>query len=94
MKFTQPCQMMLMMYLVLQHYFKCGSNMEDIEVEFQIGHRCRRLGIPLLDGKFERNIKTRLSIKQADAIMKIFSDSSQLCNTSTNAFVDFWVTRQ
>ncbi len=79
----------------VQVFFKDGSKTENIEIEFPIGHfRRRSEGIPLLEEKFERNIKTRLLEKQADAILKLFSDSSKLRNTKVNEFVDLWVTQE
>ena len=79
----------------VQVFFKDGTSTENVEVKFPIGHRRRRSeGIPLLEEKFERNIKTRLPDKQTDAILQLFSDSSKLDNTKLSEFVDLWETSE
>jgi len=79
----------------IQVFFKDGSSTDKVEVEFPIGHRRRRSeGIPLLEEKFARNIKTRLLDKQADTILELCADPMQLDNTNVNDFVDMWVTRE
>ncbi len=77
----------------VQVFFKDGSATDNIQIEFPIGHRRRRSeGIPALEKKFARNIKTRLSDPQAAAILKLCSDPQKLCHTSVNEFIDLWVT--
>ena len=79
----------------VQVFFRDGTSTENVEVEFPIGHRRRRSeGIPILEEKFERNIKTRLLDKQTDAILNLFSDSSKLGNTMVSEFIDLWVTKE
>ena len=76
----------------VQVFFKDGSSTDNIDVEFPIGHRRRRSeGIPVLQEKFERNIKTRLSTEQAENILKLCADADTLYQTNVNAFVDMWV---
>ncbi len=79
----------------IQVFFKDGSSTENIDVEFPIGHRSRRAeGIPVLEEKFERNIRIRLSEQQAESIVELSGDVLQLCNTSVNEFVDLWITKE
>ncbi|MCG8325327.1 MAG: bifunctional 2-methylcitrate dehydratase/aconitate hydratase [Thiotrichales bacterium] len=79
----------------IQVIFKDGSSTENIEVEFPIGHRRRRgEGIPVLQEKFARNIKTRLPDSQAEDILALCSGPEQLCGTSVNEFMDLWVTKE
>ncbi len=79
----------------IQVFFKDGSSTKNIDVEYPIGHRSRRVeGIPVLEEKFMRNIKIRLSDQQAKAIVELCYDVLQLCNTSVNEFVDLWSTNE
>lgn len=76
----------------VQVFFNDGSSTDNIDVEFPIGHRRRRSeGIPVLQEKFDRNIKTRLSKEQADNILALCTDANALYQTSVNEFVDMWV---
>jgi len=79
----------------IQVFFHDGSSTNNIEVEFPIGHRRRRVeGLPLLEEKFERNLKTRLPDIQVKPILKLCGNKDQLKNTAVNEFVDLWVTNE
>jgi 2-methylcitrate dehydratase len=72
----------------IQVFFKDGSKTENIVVEYPIGHRRRRQeGIPVLQGKFERNIATRLSAKNCAQLVEICADQTQLENTPVDEFM-------
>lgn len=76
----------------IQVFFKDGSSTDNIEVEFPIGHRRRRAeGIPLLEDKFERNLKTRMPDSQVKSILAVCADQHQLNKMAVNKFVDLWV---
>lgn len=76
----------------IQVFFKDGSSTDNIEVEFPIGHRRRRAeGIPLLEDKFERNLKTRMPDSQVKLILAVCADQHQLNKMAVNKFVDLWV---
>lgn len=76
----------------IQIFFKDGSSTDNIEVEFPIGHRRRRAeGIPLLEDKFERNLKTRMPDSQVKPILAVCADQHQLNKMAVNKFVDLWV---
>ncbi len=76
----------------IQIFFKDGSSTDNIEVEFPIGHRRRRAeGIPLLEDKFERNLKTRMPDSQVKSILAVCADQHQLNKMAVNKFVDLWV---
>lgn len=76
----------------IQIFFKDGSSTDNIEVEFPIGHRRRRAeGIPLLEDKFERNLKTRMPDSQVKLILAVCADQHQLNKMAVNKFVDLWV---
>jgi 2-methylcitrate dehydratase len=73
----------------VQVFFADGSQTERVEVEYPSGHRRRRAeGIPLLEAKFEHNISTRLSPKQAANLLKLFSDQTILEITPVNELMD------
>lgn len=79
----------------VQIFFKDGGSTDNIAVEFPIGHRRRRAeGIPVLQEKFERNLKTRLVDAQVSQIIELCGDKEQLKNTTVNEFVDLWVTKE
>ncbi|MGZ3304870.1 MAG: bifunctional 2-methylcitrate dehydratase/aconitate hydratase, partial [Asticcacaulis sp.] len=49
-----------------------GTKLDEIVVEYPIGHRLRRKdGIPLLEAKFRANLARRFPKKQQDAILKL-----------------------
>lgn len=76
----------------IQVFFKDGTQTEKVEVEYPIGHRNRREeGIPVLEGKFERNLKTRFPHGQVSKIMQLSLDQQQLENTPVNEFMDMLV---
>lgn len=63
----------------IQVFFKDGSSTEKVEVEFPIGHPRRRAeGIPLLLAKADENFKKHYSDAQADDILAMMSDQTQL----------------
>ena len=77
----------------VQVFFKDGSNTENIEIEFPIGHRRRRSeGIPLLKEKFERIIKAHLNESQINWILEVCWNAEQLDKIAVNEFVDHWIT--
>ncbi|HBC56079.1 MAG TPA: 2-methylcitrate dehydratase [Gammaproteobacteria bacterium] len=76
----------------IQVHFKDGSSTEQIDVEFPIGHRRRRAeGIPLLEAKFDNNLKTRFPAKRVNQIMSLCLDQTRLEVTPVNEFVDLLV---
>jgi 2-methylcitrate dehydratase len=76
----------------IQIFFNDGSKTEKVEVEYPIGHRNRREeGIPVLEAKFERNLKTRFPQGQVSNIMQLTLDQQQLEDTPVNEFMDMFV---
>ncbi|WP_042161660.1 bifunctional 2-methylcitrate dehydratase/aconitate hydratase [Paenibacillus gorillae] len=76
----------------LQIFFKDGSATERVEVEYPIGHRRRRIeGIPLLERKFEANLRTRLAERQVREILAVGSDQQLLEQMPVHRFVDLFV---
>ncbi|GGG70807.1 bifunctional 2-methylcitrate dehydratase/aconitate hydratase [Paenibacillus radicis (ex Gao et al. 2016)] len=75
----------------IQIFFKDGSATERVEVEYPIGHRRRRSeGIPLLERKFETNVRTRLADRQVREILTVGSDQQLLEQMPVHRFVDLF----
>lgn len=70
--------------------FRDGTSTEKVAVEYPIGHRARREeGIPVLLGKFERNLRTRYPQAQASKLMAL-CQSPQLGTLAVNEFMQHW----
>jgi 2-methylcitrate dehydratase len=75
----------------LQVFFRDGSATERVAVEYPIGHRRRRAeGIPILEEKFERNLRGRIPTRQADAVLEILQGGS-FDSTSVSDLMDLLV---
>jgi 2-methylcitrate dehydratase len=69
--------------------FKDGTKMQEIVVEYPIGHRRRRKdGMPLLVEKFKTNLARRFPEKQRAAILDLAMDPKRLEATPVHEFVD------
>jgi 2-methylcitrate dehydratase len=76
----------------VQVFFTDGTKTERVEVEFPIGHRRRRSeGIPLLEQKYARALRTRFPGGQARRIHDLCLDAERLENTSVSDFTDLFV---
>ncbi|MDC7682262.1 bifunctional 2-methylcitrate dehydratase/aconitate hydratase [Asticcacaulis sp. BYS171W] len=72
--------------------FTDGTTMDEIVVEYPIGHKRRREeGIPLLEAKFRTNLARRFPKKQQDAIYALSLDQTRLENTPVHEYVDLYV---
>ena len=61
----------------VQVFFADGSSTEKVSVDYPVGHRRRRAeGIPLLEAKFERYLRGRISAKNSDAILALCEEQS------------------
>ncbi|MGH8180968.1 MAG: 2-methylcitrate dehydratase, partial [Steroidobacteraceae bacterium] len=71
---------------------KDGRTLDEVVVEYPIGHRRRRQdGIPLLLAKFRRNLARRFPQKQQQAIAELSLDRARLEQTPVNEYVDLYV---
>jgi 2-methylcitrate dehydratase len=71
---------------------KDGRTLDEIVVEYPIGHRRRRQeGIPLLVAKYRRNLARRFPEKQQHAIAELSLDRARLERTAVNEYVDLHV---
>ena len=69
----------------IQVFFKDGSATDNIVVDYPVGHRRRRdEGIPLLEAKFERNLRGCISQKNARQILEICANQETFENTTVN----------
>jgi 2-methylcitrate dehydratase len=72
--------------------FNDGTRLDEVVVEYPIGHRRRRReGIPLLLEKFKTNLARRFPAKQQQAILELAQDPERLSATGVHAFVDRFV---
>ena len=70
---------------------KDGRALDEIVIEYPIGHKRRRSeGIPLLQQKFERNLARRFADKQRKAILAASKDLATLEQLSVNEYVDLY----
>lgn len=71
---------------------KDGRTLDEIVVEYPIGHRRRRQeGIPLLVAKFRQNLARRFPEKQQHTIAELSLDRARLERTAVNEYVDLYV---
>ncbi|MGH8303757.1 MAG: bifunctional 2-methylcitrate dehydratase/aconitate hydratase [Steroidobacteraceae bacterium] len=71
---------------------KDGRTLDEVVVEYPIGHRRRRQeGIPLLLAKFRRNLARRFPQKQQQTIAELSLDRERLERTPVNEYVDLYV---
>jgi 2-methylcitrate dehydratase len=76
----------------IQIFFKDGTSTEKVEIEYPVGHRRRREeGIPLLEEKFEANLKTHYKPEQVERILEICADQKKLEAMKVTEFVEAWV---
>ncbi|MEL7451276.1 MAG: bifunctional 2-methylcitrate dehydratase/aconitate hydratase [Pseudomonadota bacterium] len=76
----------------MQVFFTDGSHTDRIEIEYPIGHRRRRAeGIPVLEAKFERNLRGHFPRAQSDRILEMLSDQATLEATPVTDFVEAMV---
>ncbi|MEO8767924.1 MAG: bifunctional 2-methylcitrate dehydratase/aconitate hydratase [Nitrosospira sp.] len=72
--------------------FRNGSKLEEVVVEYPIGHKLRRdEGIPLLEEKFRTNLARRFPARQQKLIIDLCLDQVRLEATPVNKFVDMFV---
>jgi 2-methylcitrate dehydratase len=72
--------------------FKGGGTLDEVAVEYPIGHRRRRAdGIPLLEAKFRTNLARRFPKKQQDAILAVSLDQPALEALPVHEYVDLYV---
>ena len=72
--------------------FADGKKLEEVVVEYPIGHRRRRKeGIPVLVEKFRTNLARRFPAKQQQRILDVSLDQKALEAMPVNEYVDLYV---
>lgn len=72
--------------------FTDGSQLDEVKVEFPIGHaRRRKEGIPLLLKKFSTNLARQFPETQQKKILSVSLDCSLLENMPVNEYLDLYV---
>ncbi|WP_250534867.1 bifunctional 2-methylcitrate dehydratase/aconitate hydratase [Caballeronia sp. AZ10_KS36] len=72
--------------------FNDGTKLDEIAVEYPIGHKRRRAdGIPLLVEKFKTNLARRFPTRQQQAILAVSLDQAKLEAMPVNEYVDLYV---
>ncbi|MCS6991646.1 MAG: bifunctional 2-methylcitrate dehydratase/aconitate hydratase [Chitinophagales bacterium] len=72
--------------------FNDGTILDEVRVEYPIGHKRRRAeGIPLLLQKFKTKLAHRFSQKQQELILQTALDYERLIETPVHEFVDLMV---
>ena len=73
-------------------HFHDGGSMDEVLVEYPIGHRHRREeGIPLLEEKFRRNLARRFPAARQAAILAVAQDQATLEAMPVRDFMDLLV---
>ncbi len=68
-----------------------GRRLEEVVVEYPIGHKRRRAeGVPLLEAKFRRNLARRFAQKQQQAILAASLDQATLEAMPVHEYVDLY----
>ncbi len=71
---------------------KDGTTLDEIVVEYPIGHaRRREEGMPVLVEKFKTNVARRFPAKQQKAILDVSLDKAKLWEMPVNEYVDLYV---
>jgi len=72
---------------------KSGEQLDEVVVEYPIGHRRRRKdGVPLLEAKFRTNLARRFAEKQQKSILDVSLDARRLAQTPVHEYVDLYAT--
>jgi len=76
----------------MQIFFKDGTSTERVEIHYPVGHKRRREeGIPLLQAKFENNIRGHFPAAQAQKIIDLCADQKALEEMKVTDFMAAWV---
>jgi len=72
--------------------FKDGAKLQEVAVEYPIGHKRRRKeGMPVLVEKFKTNLARRFPADQQKRILDLCLDAERLAKTRVHEFVELFV---
>jgi 2-methylcitrate dehydratase len=73
-------------------HFKDGSKVDEIAIEYPVGHKRRRdEGIPLLIEKYRKNLARIFDKSQQEKIADLTLDYEKLSNTPVNELMEYFV---
>ena len=76
----------------MQVFFRDGTQTDQVEVEYPLGHRRRRAeAVPLLREKFAENLSDRFPENQASQILALFANPQRLETTPVRELVDLFM---
>jgi 2-methylcitrate dehydratase len=71
--------------------FKDGRVLDEVVVEYPLGHRTRRReGLPALEAKFRTNLARRFARKRQDAILAASLDHATLAAMPVHEYMDLY----
>jgi 2-methylcitrate dehydratase len=75
-------------------HFKDGSKIDEVEIEYPVGHKRRRNeGIPLLVEKYRTNLARVFNKAQQEKIAELTLDYEKLAETPVNVLMEYFVKR-
>ena len=75
----------------MQVFFTDGSNTDNVEVHYPIGHRRRREeGIPVLQQKFANNLSTQFPADACQSIQNAFADPAEFDSMPISDFMNLF----
>ncbi|KAF9634884.1 putative 2-methylcitrate dehydratase protein [Lasiodiplodia theobromae] len=75
----------------VQVTMKDGTALDDVVVEFPLGHFRRPESVPLVYEKARRNLGLKLAPEKVDAVLKLAEDDEKFLATPVNDFLDMFV---
>jgi 2-methylcitrate dehydratase len=75
-------------------HFKDGSKIDEVEIEYPVGHKRRRNeGIPLLVEKYRTNLARIFNKAQQEKIAELTLDYEKLAETPVNVLMEYFIKR-
>jgi 2-methylcitrate dehydratase len=72
--------------------FTDGRRLQEVLIEYPVGHGSRRAeSIPLLEAKFEKNLRLRFTAKRVKQILDVSRNQLLLEEMSVNDYVDLYL---
>ncbi|MHA1977217.1 MAG: bifunctional 2-methylcitrate dehydratase/aconitate hydratase [Candidatus Hodarchaeales archaeon] len=73
----------------IQVFFRDGSNTEQVEIQYPLGHRRRRSeAIPYLEEKCKKNLLTSYPSEKVKTILNLLQDQNRIEETPVNLFLE------
>ncbi|EKG22540.1 MmgE/PrpD [Macrophomina phaseolina MS6] len=69
---------------------KDGTELDDVVVEYPLGHFRRPESIPLVYEKARRNLSLKLAPEKVEAVLQLAQDDEKLQQTPVNEFLDLF----